>query len=302
MLRLGIDTSNYTTSVALFDGEMIVQAKRPLPVKPGELGLRQSDALFHHTVQLPALLEELLAGAGKPAAVGVSDRPRAVEGSYMPCFCAGVCAARAVVAALGVPLRQCSHQQGHLAAALFSAARLDLLEREFLAFHISGGTTECLHVEPGLRARRIGGSLDLKAGQLVDRVGVLLGFSFPAGAALDALALEGALPRKVVPAVHGMDCHLSGIENQCRQLFDQGVPSADIARYCLENVAAAIELICARACESYGGLPLVFTGGVCCSEVLRRRIGTRFPQALFAAPEFSADNAAGAAILAGRGL
>jgi len=286
--------------VALYDGARVTQAKRPLPVKPGELGLRQSDALFHHTVRLPELLETLLAGVGCIEAIGVSERPRAVEGSYMPCFLAGVSAASAVASALRVPLRRYSHQQGHLAAALFSAGRLELLEGEFLAFHISGGTTECLYVSSGLHAQRIGGTMDLNAGQLVDRVGVMLGFSFPAGAALDQLALHGALPRAVRPTVDGMDCSFSGIENQCGRLREQGKPSEDIARYCLEAIAAAIEIIAIRAMEAHGKLPLMFSGGVCCSEVLRRRIGARFPEALFAAPEFSADNAAGIAILAGR--
>jgi len=300
MITLGIDTSNYTTGAALFDGESVTQLKRALPVKPGELGLRQSDALFHHTVRLPELLEELLAGAGKIEAVGVSDRPRAVQGSYMPCFLAGVSAAGSIASALRVPLRRCSHQQGHLAAALFSCGQMDLFECKFLAFHISGGTTECLLVSPGLLAERIGGSADLKAGQLADRVGALLGFGFPAGAALDVLALEGGLPRTVKPTVQGMECHLSGIENQCGHLFNAGASPADIARWCLESIAAAMEVICARAAQSHGDLPIVFTGGVCCSEVLRRRIRPRFPGALFAAPEFSSDNAAGAAILAGR--
>ena len=123
MLTLGIDTSNYATSLAVFDtdaGEVVCDCKKFLPVKEGQLGLRQSDALFHHTAALPAMLEELSGKADltKVAAVGVSAKPRPVEGSYMPCFLAGVSAATAFALSRGLPLVQLTHQQGHIAAAL----------------------------------------------------------------------------------------------------------------------------------------------------------------------------------------
>ena len=302
MRSLGIDTSNYTTSAALYDGARVAQRKRLLPVKAGELGLRQADALFHHTARLPDLLEDLLSETDEPiSAIGVSDRPRAIEGSYMPCFLVGVSVARGIAAALNIPLYRFSHQQGHLAAALFSAGRMDLLRGEFLAFHVSGGTTECLLVQPNLRAQILGGTADLNAGQLVDRVGVMLGFPFPAGRALDDLAQGGNLPRKVNPKIEEMRCHFSGLENQCRQMHEKETPPADIARYCLASVAEALARIAGAALERHGALPLVFSGGVCCSEVLRARIREAYPRAYFAEPEFSADNAAGIAILAGEG-
>ena len=300
---LGIDTSNYTTSAALFDGTRALQKKALLPVKPGTLGLRQSDALFHHTVRLPALLEELLceagdSGTGEISAVGVSDRPRAAEGSYMPCFLAGVSAAQGIAAALRVPCGKYSHQQGHLAAALFSARRLDLLKGEFLAVHASGGTTEVLRVAPGLQAACVCATADLHAGQLLDRVGVLLGYDFPAGAALDRLAHAGAPARKIKVSADGGGWHLSGVENQCGRMLERGAAREDIARFCMESVAAALLDMMDRAADQCGNLPLLCAGGVCCSEWIRARTGEKYPGAMFAQPAFSADNAAGAAILA----
>ena len=279
----------------------VLQKKQLLPVKPGELGLRQGDALFHHTVQLPALLEEMLSelpDGERITAIGVSNRPRAVEGSYMPCFLAGMSAARGIAAALNIPVRNYSHQQGHLAAALFSVQRLDLLTEEFLAFHVSGGTTEGLHVRPNLQADCVCGAADLKAGQLLDRIGVMLGYPFPAGAALDQLACGGTLPRKIKVSADETGCHLSGVENQCRQMLKQGIPPENLARYCVESVAAALLELISRAIKQCGDLPILCAGGVCCSKVIRSLVLEKYPNAMFAQPEFSADNAAGAAVLA----
>lgn len=150
MSVLALDTSNYTTSAAVFDGREGENVGRLLQVRPGELGLRQSDALFQHVKQLPQLMEQL-ASQGRLEniqAVGASTRPRAVEGSYMPCFLAGTSQAQCLTHTLGVPFFAFSHQQGHLAAAAWSAGRLDLLEGPFLAWHLSGGTTELLRAEP----------------------------------------------------------------------------------------------------------------------------------------------------------
>lgn len=110
---LGLDTSNYTTSAAFFgDGEMDSRGMI-LPVKEGEIGLRQSDAVFHHTRQLPEVLSMLGDKIGGAKVIGVSERPRDAKDSYMPCFLVGIGAAQMLAQALGVPLRRFSHQQGH---------------------------------------------------------------------------------------------------------------------------------------------------------------------------------------------
>ena len=179
MIALGFDTSNYTTSCAWFDGSRYENAGKLLEVKPGELGLRQSDALFQHVKRLPDIVGELSL-PGEIGAVGASTRPRAVEGSYMPCFLAGESQARVLANALDVPFYAFSHQQGHLAAILRTADRMDLLDQTFLAWHLSGGTTDTLLAD-GESLTPVGTSCDLHAGQLVDRIGVALGLPFPAG-------------------------------------------------------------------------------------------------------------------------
>lgn len=300
---LGLDTSNYTTSAAYLaaGADKPVQAKQLLPVKEGEMGLRQSDAVFHHTRQLPEILERLSEPlSGGVVAVAASDRPQQREGSYMPCFLVGAGAARQLGAVLGVPVYFFTHQQGHVMAALTGADCLSLRERPFLAFHVSGGTTDALLVEPDessiIRCRVVGHSLDLKAGQLIDRVGGLLGLPFPAGPALEQLALQADKTYRPKATLRGADCHLSGVENQCRDRLAKGESPAEIARFCLDSVGAAVEGMTEAILREYGDLPVVYAGGVMSNSLLKQRFTDRFG-GRFAPPVYAADNAAGIACL-----
>lgn len=301
---LGVDTSNYTTSLAFFDSEKgeIIQRKKLLPVAKGQLGLRQADAVFHHTVQLPELFGLLKndCDLSMVSAVGVSDRPCGDDGSYMPCFLSGISAATAISAANNIPLFRFTHQQGHIAAALFSAKRLDLIDQKFIAFHVSGGTTQALLVEPDAenicKTRLIASSLDLKAGQAVDRVGVMLGLDFPAGKELDKLACLCEDKIKVKPVMRGCDCSLSGVENKCKKMLDEGENKEKIARFCIEYICASLDGMAQALLKEYGELPLVFSGGVMSNSIISKRLGDKYG-AFFAAPEFSCDNAAGIAVL-----
>ena len=301
---LGIDTSNYTTSLAAVeDGKLLFNLKAPLPVKAGECGLRQSDALFAHTKNLPDLFERarsLLEGKNL-LAVGVSEKPRNVEGSYMPCFLAGVSVASGIASALGVPLYRFSHQCGHLRAALFSAGKDALASSPFGAFHISGGTTEMLLVTPdqnGFHTEIVGGTKDLNAGQLVDRIGVALGLSFPAGPALEALAATytGKLPRKGIKTEEGY-IHLSGVENQARKLLTEEGDRAKTAAFVLDYLARAVVAM-SLDFRKANALPLLYAGGVMSNAYIRAFVEQSVSDASFAEPALSADNAVGIACLA----
>ena len=300
---LGIDTSNYTTSLAVMeDGDLLFQLKAPLPVKEGECGLRQSDALFAHVKNLPELFEkaQALIGGRRIAALGVSDRPRNAEGSYMPCFLAGVSVAQGIASTLNVPLYRFSHQCGHLRAALFSADQADLARAPFGAFHISGGTTEMLYVTPqenGFHTEIVGGTRDLNAGQLVDRIGVTLGLAFPAGPALEELASRytGKIPKKPVKTENGY-LHLSGVENQARALLEETKDPAGVAAFVLDHLARCVVAMSLDFRETHS-LPLVYAGGVMSNRYIRAYVEAHIEDAYFAAPAFSADNAVGIAVL-----
>ncbi|MDE7289688.1 MAG: peptidase M22 [Oscillospiraceae bacterium] len=304
MKILGIDTSNYTTSAALYDTVSggIKQEKLLLPVKSGELGLRQSDAVFHHTKQLPIVIGKLFDNSAQvPEAVGVSVRPRNIDGSYMPCFLCGEGLAESISAINNVPIYKTSHQIGHILAALYSAKKLELVNERFIAFHVSGGTTDCLLVQPDseniLNITEIGTSLDLKAGQAVDRIGVMLGLQFPCGKQLEELAKKSVKQFKIKPVLKDGSCCLSGVENKCAKMLADGENPEDIAMFCLQYIYSAIRGMTLYALGKYGSVPVVFAGGVMSNTIIRKQLESEF-SAYFAEPEFSCDNAAGTAIFA----
>lgn len=305
MIALGIDTSNYATSLAVVDAgarEVVCALKRILPVKEGELGLRQSDAVFLHTKALPDMLEELEGcyELRMVQCVGVSARPRDIEGAYMPCFLAGIPAARAFSLAAGVPLHTTSHQQGHVAAALFAAGNSALQQKDVIMFHLSGGTTDMLLVRGGRVAERLGGSMDLFAGQAVDRLGVQLGMAFPAGEAVSQLALQWQEAVTVKPSVSGLDCHLSGLQNQYEKMLKDGKPAAYVAKYVLLSIAENVRQMLAAARSHHPGLPAVCAGGVMGSAVIKDYLTARCNDIYFVPPQFSSDNAIGVALVAAR--
>lgn len=300
---LGIDTSNYTTSIAFYDGNGGENCSRLLPVKQGELGLRQSDAVFAHIKSLPELSGRLFSHIqGVPiTAVGVSTRPRAVEGSYMPCFMVGYSHAKLLAEALRVPLIEVSHQQGHVAASLWSAGRMELLSQPHLAWHLSGGTTELLLVEPdekNVRCTKIGGTSDISAGQLIDRTGQLLELPFPSGKHLDALSRDAIQTDFFRVKCVDMTFSLSGVQNKVQQYHGKhGVP-AETGAYALRCVSHAVFQATRQALERYPGLPVVFSGGVASNTMLRNTLEPLNP--IFAQPQYSTDNAMGVAVLAHR--
>lgn len=301
-LFLGIDTSNYTTSLALYNetGE-ILQKRKLLPVKKGSLGLRQSDAVFFHTQQLFLLYNDLIKNidTSQIKAVGVSSKPRPVEGSYMPCFSVGVNVANIIADTLKVPLFEFSHQEGHIAAGILSAEKFDLFQKQFIAFHVSGGTTEAVMATPencGFNLELIANTLDLNAGQAVDRVGVMLGFQFPCGKELEKYALSYKGEVKVKPTLKEENCCLSGLENLCKKMYDNNESNEKISYFCLKYISATLSAMTKKLLKKHGNLPLLFAGGVMSNSIIKKDLQNEFG-ANFALPEFSCDNACGVAYL-----
>ena len=305
MSVIGIDTSNYTTSIAYFDGLSGVNCSRLLPVKLGELGLRQSDAVFAHIKSLPELSGRLFSDLPMDTitAVGVSTRPRAVDGSYMPCFMVGYSHAKLISDLLHVPLVEVSHQQGHVAASLWSAGHLELMDQPHLAWHLSGGTTELLLVEPegkNVRCTKIGGTTDISAGQLIDRTGQLLELPFPSGRHIDALSSEAQMKETFKVKCPGLEFSLSGVQNKVQQFHEKHGNAAETAAFALRCVAGAVCKATENAQKEYPGLRVVFSGGVASNSMLRQLTAQFDP--IFSQPQYSTDNAMGVAVLAARAM
>ena len=304
MSVIGIDTSNYTTSIAFWDGTTGENCSKLLPVKPGGLGLRQSDAVFAHIRSLPELSGRLFShimGADPITAVGVSTRPRAVEGSYMPCFMVGYSHGKLLADSLHVPLIEVSHQQGHVAAALWGAERMELMDQPHLAWHLSGGTTELLLVEPmgkNVSCTKIGGTTDISAGQLIDRTGQLLKLPFPSGKYLDELSREGENGDFFRVKCQNMTFSLSGVQNKVQQYDQQAHAPAETASYALKSICYAVAQATRQALNAYPGLEVVFSGGVASNTMLRREVAPLNP--VFSPTQYATDNAMGVAVLTKR--
>ena len=302
---IGFDTSNYTTSIAYYDVESGVNCSKLLPVKTGALGLRQSDAVFSHIQGLPELSGRLFSNVqlNDIAAVGVSTRPRAVEGSYMPCFTVGYSHAKLLSDLLHVPLFACSHQQGHVAACLWSAGRMDLLDKPHLAWHLSGGTTELLLVEPdkqNVKCTKIGGTTDISAGQLIDRTGQLLQLPFPSGKHIDSLSRDADSTEYFRVKCNSLEFSLSGVQNKVQEYFACGNSPANTASYALRSVIGAICTVTDNALKEFQGLEIVFSGGVASNSLLRELTACFNP--IFSEPQYSTDNALGVAVLTYRAI
>jgi len=305
-LFLGIDTSNYTTSVALADenGEIVLNSKKLLSVKHGERGLRQSDAVFQHIKNAENAAEILRDSVeslnGEICAVGVSATPTYADGSYMPCFMSGLSQAQMIAAALNVPMYRFSHQAGHIMAALYSAGVTELKNERFAAFHVSGGTTDVIEVSPDtervIYPITVGGSLDINAGQAIDRVGVMMGLSFPAGREMEALAKEySGKELRPLSSVTGLSCNLSGLENKAEKLFRETNDKAAVASYVLTSVRETLSQMLSGIYDRYGDVPVVFAGGVMSCRMLKDSLSGE--DRFFADPEFASDNACGISLL-----
>lgn len=307
---LGIDTSNYTTSIAAVsdDGEVIANIKRLLPVAQGERGLRQSDAVFAHIKALPELSRELSneldayvsSDQRNFTALSYSAAPRDVQGSYMPCFLVGEAVASFFSSVMNAPLLSSSHQAGHIMAALYSSRSLDLIGKTFAAFHVSGGTTDLLLCEPDeenvFRITEIGGSRDINAGQAIDRAGVVMGMKFPCGPELEKAAktFDGKKQRVKI-SVNGLYCNLSGLENKANELFERTSNIEETASFVFEFVSETLYAMSSNLRKIYPDIPIVYAGGVMSSSIIKDKLsefGSRYAE-----PRFSSDNAAGCALL-----
>lgn len=311
---LGIDTSCYTTSVAVCDsqGNILADERILLQVPSGEQGLKQSTALFYHIKNLPILISKTakMMNNGSLKAIAVSSRPRLVEDSYMPVFLAGITVAESIASMFHIPLIRTSHQEGHTVAGLWSAGLMD--SEKFLAVHLSGGTTELLLVRQIGRnplkysINILGGTMDLHAGQLVDRVGVYMGCPFPSGPELERIAkgAEDESPCVIPSAIKGLNISFSGAETKAKDYLNKGYAKSQVARALEKCIAGSLEKVIRKAIEESGINKVLIVGGVSANQYIRERLIKRLEHRAVGAcvhfpyPRYSSDNAVGTSLIA----
>lgn len=300
---IGIDTSNYTTSFAIcdLDGNILKNYKILLPVKEGERGLRQSDAVFAHIKNLPLIAKKIKEDSDRYEilAIGHSAYPRDVEGSYMPCFLVGEALSDILASLYKVDNYKFSHQAGHIRAAVYSSGAIT--NKNFIAFHVSGGTTEILHVTIENNSYIIdllGGSNDLHAGQAIDRIGVKMGLKFPCGPKIEAFAKDNSesLPQYNI-SVNDFTCNLSGLENIAGKLFDKTQNKELVSALTIDFINKTISKLTVNLRKKYPNEQIIYAGGVMSNSIIKENIKSRFSNVYFATPEYSSDNASGIALL-----
>lgn len=300
---LGLDTSCYTTSLAAVDeaGEVVFDGRVMLQVPSGQRGLRQSEALFQHLRRLEHMAvacRETIAAA-PVALVTASTRPRPVADSYLPVFLAGTVVGQAMAAGAGAPFLAVSHQEGHLRASLIGQE----VSGPFIGVHLSGGTTEVLHVTrkpDGFDLELLGGTEDLHAGQFVDRIGVAMGLPFPAGPALEELAASGRAEAVRLPvAARGLQLSFSGPLSAAERALRNGADRADLAAAVFVCLTESLGRLLREAMAATGLAEVVLGGGVSANKALREGLARLLPEArlVFAEPSLSTDNAVGVALL-----
>lgn len=303
---LGVDTSAYTTSLALIDQDykVIYDLRKVLDVKKGSLGLRQQEAIFQHMKNLPELLEKIDKRLfDEVQAIAVSSRPRDIEGSYMPVFLQGYNFSRTISHLLDIPLKEFSHQEGHLGAEYKYLEKL--YTSDIVSFHLSGGTTEFLLVEEGFKSLKIiGSSLDISFGKLIDRLGVYMGLKFPAGKELDKMAEDGSL-LKLDVAINIKDdyyINLSGYENYFKRIIDsKKYKNEDIARTLFSLIANILARLIKKIVKNKEIKTFLMTGGVSANSHIRKDLEKLLAKSdielYFQTGKLSSDNAVGIANL-----
>lgn len=299
MIALGIDTSNYTTSSATFDGDTYVLSRKILDVGEGKRGIRQSDGVFIHNKELPQIIASSTNNKHIDV-IGVSTKPRTVEGSYMPVFTVGHGYGKAISSVTGAKLYEFSHQDGHIMAGIHSCGAYTLINEPFISVHLSGGTTEILasnYNGYNFHNDIIGGTLDISVGQLIDRVGVSLGIKFPCGVELEKLAQTTECFIKLPTSIKDSYFNLSGIETKL--LNGIGEKDNVVARTVLTYIKDLLVISINNAIKNTGIKKVLLVGGVASNQIIRDGLEKELNgEVFFASKELSSDNAVGIAILA----
>ena len=280
---LGIETSCDETAAAVLDAEGRVLAETVLSQLEQHApfgGVVPEVAARAHLVHLPSMVADVLRRAGVApadlAGVGASSGPGLIGGLIV-----GAGFAKGLALAHGLPFVAVNHLEAHALTARLPGLVPDGAPFPYLLLLLSGGHCQCIAVEGVGRYRRLGGTIDDAVGEAFDKVGKLLGLSWPGGPALERLATTGDPTREPFPRPlfgrPGCDFSFSGLKTAVAQRIATFPPgalpagaAADIAAGFQDAVAA---VLADRARHAVAMMPearlLVVAGGVAANGAVR---------------------------------
>ena len=297
---LAVESSCDETSVAVLKNEKellsnIIASQVESHKRFG--GVVPEVASRHHVEVVTLCIKDALSEAGITAeqidAVAVTYGPGLVGALLV-----GMAAAKAFAWAHGLPLIPVNHMAGHLMAA----REVQELEYPLLALLVSGGHTELVYVsEPG-NYKIVGETRDDAVGEAYDKVGRVMGLTYPAGREIDELAHKGKdvydFPRAMIKEDH-LEFSFSGLKSAFINLHHNAEQKGEILvkeDLCASFQAAVLDILLAKtkkALERYPVKTLVVAGGVAANQGLRERLAEEITDVGVVIPplRFCGDNA-----------
>jgi len=251
----------------------------------------------HHVEVITLCIEDALLEAGIEAsqldAVAVTYGPGLVGALLV-----GMAAAKAFAWANQLPLVPVNHMAGHLMAA----RQVQELEYPLLALLVSGGHTELVYVsEPG-NYKIVGETRDDAVGEAYDKVGRVMGLTYPAGREIDELAHKGRdvydFPRAMMKE-DNLEFSFSGLKSAFINLSHNAQQKGEKLvkeDLCASFQAAVLDILMSKtkkALKSYAVKTLVVAGGVAANRGLRERLAEEITETTVVIPplRLCGDNA-----------
>jgi len=264
---LGIEGTAHSIGIGIIDEHGKILANRFKMYRPPEGGIHPREAANHHAKNIVPLIQESIEEAGLSYKdldlISFSQGP-----GLGPCLRTVATTARALSLTLNIPIIGVNHCVAHLEIGQITGAKDPIL------LYVSGGNTQVIAFVQG-RYRVFGETLDIGIGNMLDKFGRFVGLRFPAGSAIEELALKE--PREFIElpySVKGMDMSFSGVLTASQNLYRRGIPIESLCYSIQEVTFAMLTEVTERAMAHTEKDEVLLGGGVACNFRLQEMINT----------------------------
>lgn len=243
---LGIESSCDDTSAAVLrDGVLLSNVTASQAVHEAYGGVVPELASRAHQQNIVPVVDQALARAGvrreELSAIAFTRGP-----GLMGSLLVGVSFAKGMAAALGIPLVDVNHLQGHVLAHFIHTPEDDYVSPEFpfLCLLVSGGNSQIVKVYSYKDMQIIGQTIDDAAGEAIDKCSKVMGLGYPGGPIIDRLARQGNPDafQFSKPNIPGYDYSFSGLKTSfLYSLRDWTRQDPDFVQHHLNDLAASLE-------------------------------------------------------------